>query len=57
MDDRAPKIMYRQPGVSNHQSVDVVLDEIIYALRDVIDRLNKLEGLQSQQDTDGKDLQ
>ncbi len=37
------ELMYRQPGVEVHQNITDVLDEIIIALRDLTDRVIKLE--------------
>jgi len=35
--------MYRQPGVQHHQNITDVLDEIIIALRNLNERIIKLE--------------
>ena len=37
------ELMYRQPGVQNHQNITDVLDEIIIALRILSERVSKLE--------------
>ena len=43
MDEEKVELMYRQPGCSTHQNITDVLDEIIIALRDLTDRVIKLE--------------
>ena len=37
------ELMYRQPGLPEHQNITDVLDEIILKLRDIEQRLSKLE--------------
>ena len=37
------ELMYRQPGVPEHQNITDVLDEIIIKLRDFETRIAKLE--------------
>ena len=37
------ELMYRQPGAETHQNITDVLDEIIIALRDLTERVCKLE--------------
>jgi hypothetical protein len=37
------ELMYRQPGEETHQNITDVLDEIIITLRDLSERLSKLE--------------
>ena len=37
------ELMYRQPGLKEHQNITDVLDEIIIALRDLSQRITKLE--------------
>ena len=37
------ELMYRQPGLPNHQNITDVLDEIIITLRDLSERIIKLE--------------
>ena len=37
------ELMYRQPGLQHHQNITDVLDEIIIALRDLSERITKLE--------------
>jgi hypothetical protein len=41
--DRPIELMYRQPGLPNHQNITDVLDEIILKLREIENRLSKLE--------------
>ena len=43
MDDEKVQLMYRQPGVEKHQNITDVLDEIIIVLRDLTERVIKLE--------------
>ena len=43
MDEEKVELMYRQPGCSVHQNITDVLDEIIIALRDLSQRITKLE--------------
>ncbi len=43
MDDKKVELMYRQPGVETHQNITDVLDEIIITLRDLSERVTKLE--------------
>ena len=37
------ELMYRQPGVSAHQKLPEVLDEIILAIRDLSERVTVME--------------
>ena len=37
------ELMYRQPDAPEHQNITEVLDEIITTLRDLTDRVTKLE--------------
>ena len=37
------ELMYRQPGAETHQNITDVLDEIIITLRDLSNRVSKLE--------------
>ena len=37
------ELMYRQPGLPEHQNITDVLDEIILTLRDMEDRLTRIE--------------
>ena len=37
------ELMYRQPGLPDHQNITDVLDEIILKLRELEQRLSKLE--------------
>tara|TARA_R110002050_G_scaffold5397_1_gene24075 strand:- start:746 stop:883 length:138 start_codon:yes stop_codon:yes gene_type:complete len=37
------ELMYRQPGVQHHQNITDVLDEIIITLRELNERITKLE--------------
>ena len=43
MEEKKVELMYRQPGCSSHQNITDVLDEIIITLRDLSDRVSKLE--------------
>ena len=43
MDEQKVELMYRQPGAQHHQNITDVLDEIIIALRDLSERITKLE--------------
>ena len=43
MSEQKVELMYRQPGVQHHQNITDVLDEIIIALRDLSERVSKLE--------------
>ena len=43
MSEQKVELMYRQPGVETHQNITDVLDEIIIALRDLSERITKLE--------------
>ena len=43
MDEEKVELMYRQPGLQHHQNITDVLDEIIIALRDLSERITKLE--------------
>lgn len=43
MSEERVELMYRQPGVQHHQNITDVLDEIIIALRDLNERIIKLE--------------
>jgi len=37
------ELMYRPPGEDEHKNITQVLDEIIITLRDLTDRVTKLE--------------
>ena len=43
MSEQKVELMYRQPGAETHQNITDVLDEIIITLRDLSERLSKLE--------------
>ena len=43
MSEERVELMYRQPGAKTHQNITDVLDEIIITLRDLSERLSKLE--------------
>ena len=45
MDDKQPtvELMYRQPGLPEHQNITDVLDEIILTLRELSERVLLLE--------------
>ncbi len=43
MEEQKVELMYRQPGVETHQNITDVLDEIIITLRDLSERVTKLE--------------
>ena len=43
MSEERVELMYRLPGVETHQNITDVLDEIIITLRDLSERLSKLE--------------
>ena len=43
MDEPRVELMYRQPGLPEHQNITDVLDEIILTLRDLNERLTVLE--------------
>ena len=37
------ELMYRQPGLPEHQNITDVLDEIILTMRDINDRVTRIE--------------
>jgi len=43
MNEEKVELMYRQPEAETHQNITDVLDEIIIALRDLSERITKLE--------------
>ena len=43
MDKEKVELMYRQPGAETHQNITDVLNEIIITLRDLSERITKLE--------------
>ena len=43
MEEQKVELMYRQPGVETHQNITDVLDEIIITLRNLNERIIKLE--------------